>query len=189
MGGIDDESNDMKLRLALLAACTMVVLTACGSGSEGVLPSDANITLRNTLVDQGEPETAYPALFGLPDDAFDEFATMSADGPEFATALAQADTPVGDISGLYEIDLSENAIDVTLLPTADDPFWVNVFEDFPAGKIDRYYLTFSDPHGISGWSSSDSTVSLRIDSPTVAVIEMRQGYSMNPGTSFTIDLE
>ena len=76
-----------------------------------------------------------------------------------------------------------------MLPEADDPFWVNVFEVFPAGKVDRYHLTFSEPHGITGSTSSDSNVSLRIDSDTVVVIEMREGYSMNPGTSFTIDLE
>ena len=54
--------------------------------------------------------------------------------------MCQIPSRFGDISGLYEIDLSENSIDVTLLPTADDPFWVNVFEVFPEGKFDRYYL-------------------------------------------------
>ena len=178
----------MKLiKLALLGAVATLILTACGSS--GVLESGTEITLRNTLEEGGEAETSFPGLFGLPDDAFDEFATMSVDAPEFTEVLAQPDTPMGEISGLYEIDLSETAIDVTLLPTAEDPFWVNVFEDFPAGKFDRYYLTFSEPHGITGSVSSDSTVRLRIDSPTVVVIEMSEGYSMHPGTAFTIDLE
>lgn len=175
------------MKFAVLALLAALALAACGS--DGVLTSGTEITLRNTLEEGGGPETSFPGLFGLPDEAFDEFATMSADAPEFTQALAQPDTPMGEISGLYEIDLSETAIDVTLLPTADDPFWVNVFEDFPAGKFDRYYLTFSEPHGITGSTSSDSTVRLRIDSPTVVVIEMSEGYSMNPGTAFTIDLE
>ena len=182
------ERNVMKLmKLVLLAATAMLALTACAS--DGVLTSGTEITLRNTLQDPGEPETSFPGLFGLPDDAFDEFATLSADEPEFTAALAQLDTPFGDISGLYEIDLSENSIDVTLLPTADDPFWVNVFGVFPEGKFDRYYLTFSEAHGITSGTSSDDTVSLRIDSPTVAVLELSEGYDMNPGTTFSIELE
>lgn len=96
---------------------------------------------------------------------------------------------MGDISGLYEINLSENAIEFTLLPTADDPFWVNVFEVFPAGKFDRYYLTFAEPHGITSGTSNNSSVALRVDSPTVVVVEISEGYDMNPGTAFTIDLE
>lgn len=178
----------MKLKtLTAIGVLSILLLSACGSN--GPLASGTDITLRNTLQDPGEPETAFPALFGAPEDAFDEFGAFSADDAEFPTALAQLGTPVGDISGLYEIDLAESSITFTLLPTADDPFWMNIFEVFPEGKFDRYYLTFSEPHGIESSTSDNSSVALRIDSPTVAVVEISEGYDMNPGTVFTIDLK
>lgn len=165
-----------------------VIVAACGSDT-GPLNGAGDITLRNTLEEGGGPETAFPALFGLPEDAFDESGRFSTEQSEFPTALAQPETPLGEISGLYDIDLSEDQIAFTLLPTADDPFWVNVFEVFPAGKFDRYYFTFDAEHGVTGFESSDETVRLRIDSPTVLVVEISEGYDMNPGTAFTITLE
>lgn len=157
--------------------------------ASGGLPVGADITLRNTLEEEGSPETAFPALFGQSEDAFDEFSTLSLDEVEFATALAQPGTPVGDISGLYEIDMTGSEIHFTLLPTADDPFWVNVFEDFPPGKFDRYYLTFSEPHNVESFRSSNNAVTLRVDSPTVLVVEIGEGYEMHPGVSFHIHVE
>ncbi len=179
-------------RLSLLAILPLAVLAACGSDDDGaseVLPIGADVTLRNTLQDPGQPETAYPSLFEQPEDAFDEFGTVSNTDTEFPTALAQPETPMGEISGLYEIDLTGNSISFSLLPTADNPFWSNVFEVHPEGKFDRYYLTFSEPHNIESFSSDNSSVNLRIDSPTVAVVELGAEYDMNPGTEFTIDVE
>ena len=152
------------------------------------LTEGVDITLRNTLQDPGEAEIPYSGLFMLADDAFDEFGTLSNSTSEFATALAQPGTQLGDISGLYDIDFTENSIDFTLLPTADDPFWQNVFGVFPAGKFDRYYFTFSEPHNISGFTSNNSSVNLRIDSETVIVVEISEAYDMKPGISFSIDL-
>ena len=74
-------------------------------------------------------------------------------------------------------------------PDGNYPHSENVFEVFPEGKFDRYYLTFSEAHGITSGTSSDDTVSLRIDSSTVAVLELSEGYDMNPGTTFSIELE
>ncbi|MEM8923076.1 MAG: hypothetical protein AAGD35_06210 [Actinomycetota bacterium] len=177
----------MKIGTTMLAAgLGLVALSAC-SDDAALLPDGADVTLRNTLEEEG-PETAFPALFGEPDDAFDEFGTVG-DGAEFPTALAQDGTPAGDISGLYEIDLTDDSISFTLLPAADDPFWVNVFSVFPAGKFDRYYFTFSEEHNVEGFTSDNDSVALRVDSPTVLVVEISEGYDMNPGTAFTIDLE
>jgi len=153
------------------------------------LTEGVNITLRNTLQDPGETEKTYPSLFGEADNAFDERATLSNSTAEFSTALAQAGTPFGDISGLYNIDFTETSINFTLLPTASDPFWQNVFGVFPAGKFDRYYFTFSEPHNISGSSSNNNSVSLRIDSETVIVVEISEAYDMNPGAAFSITLD
>ena len=175
-------------RIVALLLASLLALSACGSDTEP-LADAGEITLRNTLEEGGGPETAFPALFELPEDAFDEFATFSNDSSEFPAALAQPDTPFGPISGLYDIDLTNDAINFTLLPTEEDPFWVNVFEVFPAGKFDRYYFTFAEEHGVKGFESNDDTVTLRIDSPTVLVVEISEGYDMNPGTTFTIDLD
>ncbi|MEM6831718.1 MAG: hypothetical protein AAF551_14505, partial [Bacteroidota bacterium] len=153
-----------------------------------IISEDIDITLRNTLQNPGEDEVPYPALFGLTEDAFDEHATLSLDESEFATALAQTSTPVGDISGLYRIDISGNAIKFRLLPEADDPFWQSVFEVYPAGKFDRYYLTFSAPHNITSFTSNNASVNLRIDSETVIVVEIGEGYDFNPGVSFRLDI-
>lgn len=153
------------------------------------IPVGADVTLRNTLQDPGEPETAFPALFGQPENAFDEFGVVSASASEFPAALAQPGTPVGDISGLYDIDITGNSITFTMLPEADDPFWTNVFGDFPAGKFDRYYFTFSQPHSVESAQSSDGSVVLRTDSPTVLVVEIGEGYKMSPPQSFTIDVQ
>lgn len=183
-----------------LISCSLVLsaalaLSACGSSDDdntvatiGPLTQGVNLTLRNTL-EEGGPEGSFPGLFGLADDTFDETSTLSFSDSEFPTALAQAGTPVGDISGLYNIDLNQNSIAFTLLPTESDPFWVNVFGQFPAGKFDRYYLTFSEPHNIASATSSNRSVRLRIDSANVAVVEISEGYDLNPGMAFTIDLE
>ncbi len=181
-----------------LYPCAVVVtlmLSACDSDDDdlisGPLTSGVDITMRNTL-EEGMPEGSFPSQFGLADDTFDENATLSLTETEFPTALMQSGTPVGDIPGLYEIDLTADKISFTVLPAADDPFWsgvANVFGVFPAGKFDRYYFTFSQPHNISGATSSNSAVRLRIDSDTVAVVEIGAGYELNPGVSWTIDLE
>ncbi len=179
-------------KLILLALLGVLTFSSCGNDDEEVvvqpLTEGVNITLRNTLQDPGEAEQTYPSLFSLADDAFDEAATLSTASSEFATALAQPGTPFGDISGLYDINFTENSISFNLLPSATDPFWQNVFGVFPAGKFDRYYFTFSAPHNIAGFTSNNSSVNLRIDSDTVIVVEISEGYDMNPGISFSISL-
>ncbi len=152
------------------------------------LSEGMDITLRNTLQDPGEPEVPYSGLFGLADDAFDEFATLSNTVSEFPTALAQTGTPFGDISGLYDIDFTENSIEFTALPDETDPFWTNVFGVFPAGKFDRYYFTFAEPHNIVSGASNYVSVNLIVESPTVIVVEISEGYDLNPGISFFISL-
>ena len=183
--------NKVTAVVAAFALMLGLVLTAAPADAQGSgpIPEGADVTLRNTLQDPGESETPFPALFGQPVDAFDENGTVSFGASEFPTALAQPGTPVGDISGLYEINMTAGSISFTMLPAADDPFWVNVFGDFPAGKFDRYYFTFSEPHGIEGFSSSNSSVALRIDSPTVVVVEISEGYEMSPPRSFRIDVQ
>ncbi len=178
-------------KIFFLSLLGILVFSSCKDDEDNTLPlsEGVNITLRNTLQDPNEAEGTYASLFGQADNAFDEVATLSNSVAEFSTALAQDGTPIGDISGLYNIDFTDSKIDFTLLPTADDPFWQNVFGVFPAGKFDRYYFTFSEPHNISSYSSNNSSVNLRIDSETVIVVEISEAYDMNPGISFSITLD
>jgi len=179
-------------KLLLLALLGILAFSSCKDDDEDVqspLTEGIDITLRNALQDPGMAEGTYPALFGLADDAFDEFATLSNSASEFTSALGQMGTPFGDINGLYNIDFTETSIEFTLLPDETDPFWPMQFGVFPAGKFDRYYFTFSEPHNISGFTSNDGTVSLRIDSDTVIVVELSEGYDFNPGKSFRIALD
>lgn len=69
-----------------------------------------------------------------------------------------------------------------------DPFWIQQFGVFPAGKFDRYYFTYAQPHGITSANSNNSSVQLRIDSETVVIVEISEGYDFNPGIAFSIDL-
>ena len=174
-------------KILFVALLGLISLSSCGDDEP--LTEGVNITLRNTLQDPGEAEVTYPSLFGQADDAYDEFAELSNSSTEFATALAQAGTPAGDINGLYAIDFTENSISFDVLPDNSDPFWTNVFGLFPAGKTDRYYFTFSEPHNISGFSSTNSSLNVRIDSETIIVVELSEGYDLQPGVSFSVELD
>ena len=182
----------MKLnRILFFALLGVLAFSSCKDDDDNTQPltEGVNITLRNTLQDPNEAEVTYPSLFGQADDAYDEFATLSNSTTEFATALAQAGTPAGDINGLYSINFTETTISFSVLPDDTDPFWVNVFGLFPAGKTDRYYFTFSEPHNITGFTSTNSSLNVRIDSDTVIVVELSEGYDLQPDVSFTVDLD
>ncbi len=174
-------------KIIFLSLLGLLTFSSCGD-DDTPLTEGVGITLRNTLQDPGQAEGTYSGLFGLADDAFDESGTLSNSGSEFPTALAQAGTTFGDISGLYDVDFTEDKIIFTLLPDANDPFWSMQFGEFPAGKFDRYYFTFSEAHNISGATSSNSSVRLRIDTDRVVVVEISEAYDFSPGISFTIDL-
>ena len=177
-------------KILIFALLGIFSISSCGDDDElQPLMEGVDITLRNTLQDPNEAEVTYPSLFGQADDAYDEFATLSNSTLEFATALAQEGTPAGDINGLYAIDFTENNINFRVLPENSDPFWVNVFGLFPADKTDRYYFTFSVPHNITRYSSDNNFLNLRIDSDTVIVVELSEGYDLQPGVSFTVNLE
>ncbi len=175
-------------KILLIAILGVAFLSSCGDDAEALVEG-TNITLRNTLQDPGEAEGSYPSLFGLADNAFDEFATLSYSAVEFAGALGQTGTPFGDINGLYAIDFDADKITFTLLPDSTDPFWPMQFGTFPDGKFDRYYFTLSEAHNITGSTSSDENVSLIIDSDNVIVVEISAGYDFNPGKTFSIELE
>lgn len=182
-----------KLSLALVTG--LLFFSSCSDDDDITTPpltQNVSITMRNTLQDPGESEVTYPSLFGQADNAYDENATLSNTNVEFATALAQNGTPVGNISGLFKIDFTENTIKYTVLPQLDDPFWGGmavVFGVTPQGKFDRYYFTFSKEHNIKGFTTSDPAINLRIDSNKIVVVEIGAGFNLQPGATFTINLK
>ena len=184
-----------KIKILVTAMVSILALASCSNNDDtNVTPlqEGINITLRNTLQDPGKDEVTYPALFEQADDAYDEFATLSNTTEEFATALAQTGTSAGDVSGLYNIDLTTNSIRFTVLPELTDPFWggfADIFGVTPTGKTDRYYLTFSEAHTITGFTTDGTGINLRIDSDKVIVVEVGAGFDLQPGATFSIILE
>ncbi len=183
----------MKRLMTILATLTGLLaalfMTASPAAAQAgcALPEGASILMHNTLESGGEPEISYPAVFGLEDDAlFDETATLAFGSVEFPTALAQPDTPFGPVSGLFSIDIEADGISQVILPEMDDPFWSQVFNTYPAGDFDRYYLTFSEPHGVTGATSDNVSASLRIDSDTTMVVEIGEGWEQVTGNAFEL---
>ena len=154
----------------------------------------AMVTVRNTIQDPTDPgqveETVFATFFGLAEDGLDLTASVS-DGAEFPETLA-VDLSAGGgptVNALYSIDLSPSAITFELVATASDPFWSDIYGVITPDKYDRYYFTFAEPHHISGFTSTDDSVNLRIDSDTVVVVEVGEGFDVKPGAGFTIELE
>ena len=185
------------LKITLAAVLGLFTFASCSDDDDDnpVFPLEEgiNITMRNTLQDPDSAEVTYASLFGQPDDAYDESAMLSNSSIEFATALAQTGTPVGDINGLYAIDLTENSITYTVVAAQNDPFWgtggiADIFGVTPAGKTDRYYLTFSASHNIKSFNTNATGVNLRIDSTNVIVVEVGEGFDVQPGATFSISL-
>jgi len=178
-------------RILVLTLIGLMSLSSCGDDDDDnvkPLKEGVEITLRNTLQDPNEDEVTYASILGAADDAYDENATLSNTTTEFATALAQNGTPLGDISGLYSINFTETTIEFSVLPDSSDAFWSRVYGLFPTGKFDRYYFTFSEAHNIAGFTSDNSSLNVRIDSDKVIVVELTAGYDLQPGVSFTVNL-
>ncbi|MEN0050423.1 MAG: fasciclin domain-containing protein [Bacteroidota bacterium] len=162
------------------------VITTSSTIEEGT-----TVTVRNTYNDFEVAEVSFAAFLGLPEDGLDLTSTSSNTMLEFPDVLAIDLSGFGGpvITGLYDIDITESSIEYTLLPTLGNPFWEPNFRTLEAGVRDRYYLTFSAPHNISDFTVSDPAINLRIDSDTVAVVEVREGFEFRPGASFVITLK
>jgi len=51
------------------------------------------------------------------------------------------------------------------------------------------FIVLDEAQDVSGFSSSNSAVNLRIDSDKVLVVEIKEGYDFKPDQNFTITLE
>ena len=139
-----------------------------------------SIAIRNTFqgieITDGVEERIED-LFGAPAGSL-EATTTVVNGVEFPAYLL----------GLYDIDVNENSIEYTLVAQADDPNYGSLFRTIEAGSFDRYYITLGLEHNVESFTSSDPAVNLRIDSDTILVVEIGEGFVFEPGASFTITL-
>lgn len=139
-----------------------------------------SVTVTNTF--QGTAftmgvEEAIEDLFMQPAGSLAATANTS-DGVEFPAYLL----------GLYDIDIDENSISFEVVAGANDPNYGSLFRILEADTYDRYYFTFAVAQNVNGFTSSNASVNLRMDSDRVMVVEIGEGYDFKPGQSFTITL-
>lgn len=160
-----------------------ILITSCNSKVDEIqmpIKSGTSVTVTNTFTGTAQTngvETTIEDFFGQPAGSLAASATVST-AVEFSAYLL----------GLYDIDISTDRIDFVLVAAADDPTYIDFFRTLEAGTTDRYYLTFDEAHEIDSFTSNDPSVTLRIDSNSMIVVEIGEGFSFNPGSSFSITL-
>ena len=140
----------------------------------------SSVTVTNTFESvafTNGAEQAIEDLFQVPAGSLAATANVG-DAVEFSAYLL----------GLYDIDMDENSISFEVVAQAGDPTYGDLFRTLEAGTTDRYYLTFENAQEVNGFTSSNASVSLRIDSDKVLVVEIGEGFDFNPGSTFTITL-
>ncbi len=168
-----------KLLNTLLALALVILVTSCGD-DDTPIELGTGVTISNTfqsdMITAGN-ETTIEELFQLEAGALFSSSTIS-DNVEFPAYLL----------GLYDVDISESSISFELVAAQDDPTYKDLFRTLEAGTTDRYYLDFNASHNVESFTSNNSSVSLRIDSDNVLVVEIGEGFNFNPGSQFTITL-
>ncbi len=162
---------------------SLATFTSCGDDDDDpVIPITlgSSVTVTNTFQStaftQGT-ELPIEELFQLDAGSLAATADVST-GVEFPAYLLN----------LYDIDIAENIISFDVVALADDPNYGTLFRVLEADTYDRYYLTFDTAQEVTGFTSSNAAVNLRIDSDKVLVVEIGEGYDFNPDQSFTITL-
>ncbi len=180
----------LNLKTLLLAfAFGTFVLSSCSDDDEvkiNPITLGTEVTVTNTLQTAADPslggtggtELPIETIFGLAENALAGTATVS-DSIEFSAFLM----------GLYDINISENSIQYTLVAAADDPIYSGFFRTLEAGTYDRYYFNFDAAQNITGFTSSNSSVTLNVISATKIAVEIGEGFDFNPGATFTITLK
>jgi len=155
---------------------------SCGDDDDVASPIvvGSSVTVTNTFQSTAftmDAELAIEDLFQVPSGSLAATATV-ADAVEFSAYLLN----------LYDIDIDGNSIKFEVVAQADDPTYGDLFRVLEPATFDRYYLTFAQAQNVTGFTSSNSSVSLRIDSDQVLVVEIGEGYDFKPGQNFTITL-
>ena len=169
------------LFLALL--CSLFTFSACSDGDADVstpITVGSNVTVTNTFQSTAftmDAELAIEDLFMQPAGSLAASASVG-DGVEFSAYLLN----------LYDINIDENTIRFEVVAQSDDPTYGDLFRVLEPDTFDRYYLTFDNAQDVNGFTSSNASVNLRIDSDKILVLEIGEGYDFKPGQNFTITL-
>lgn len=167
------------LKFTYLLLAVLITMNACKKDDDPI-SKGSSVTVTNTFQSTAftmDAELAIEDLFMQPAGALAATATVDS-GLEFDNYLLN----------LYDIDIDENSIVFTCVAELDDPNYGTLFRVLEPATFDRYYFTFDEAQNVSGSSSSNSSVSLRIDSERVLVVEIGEGYDFKPGQNFTITL-
>lgn len=159
---------------------SLLTFSSCGDDTTVPITLGSSVTVTNTFQSTSftmGAEQAIEDLFQMPAGSLASTANVSA-AIEFPAYLLN----------LYDIDIDENSIRFEVVAQSDDPTYMDLFRILEADTYDRYYLTFEEAQEVSGFTSSNSSVNLRIDSDKVLVIEIGEGYDFKPGQNFTITL-
>lgn len=173
----------LKLNFLLLAILTATVFTSCSDDDNTTTPITlgSNVTVTNTFQSTAfteDAELAIEDLFQMPTGALAATATINAN-VEFSAYLLN----------LYDIDINENSIRFEVVAQADDATYGSLFRILEADTYDRYYLTFDKAQNVNSFTSSNSSVKLRMDTNNILVVEIGEGYDFKPGQNFTITLK
>lgn len=158
---------------------SLYTFSGCG-GKDVPIASGSSVTVTNTFQSTAftmDAELAVEDLFMQPAGSLAATATVG-DGLEFGNYLLN----------LYDIDIDKNTISFTCVAEQDDPTYGTLFRVLEPATFDRYYFTFTKAQNVSGGSSSNASVNLRVDSDNVIVVEIGEGYDFKPGQNFTINL-
>ena len=159
---------------------SLVSFTSCDKDDDPAIIVGSSVTVTNTFQSTaftGGAESAIEDLFQVPAGSLAATSTVST-GVEFSNYLLN----------LYDIDIDGNSISFEVVAEAGDATYGDLFRVLEPATFDRYYLTFDNAQNVSGFSSNNPAVNLRIDSDKVLVVEIGEGYDFNPNAAFKIDL-
>lgn len=162
---------------------SVITFTSCSDDDDNVTPPitlGSGVTVTNTFQSTAftmDAELAIEDLFMMDAGALAATSTVN-NTVEFPAYLLN----------LYDIDINENSISFDIVAEAGDPTYGDLFRVLEANTYDRYYLTFANAQNVNSFTSSNTSVNLRIDSANVLVVEIGEGYDFNPDQSFTITL-
>lgn len=172
--------NFSKLNVFFLGLLfTAIIFCSCGD-DDPAIKNGSNVTVTNTFQSTAftmDAELAIEDLFQAPAGSLAASATVGS-GVEFSNYLLN----------LYDIDIDERSISFTCVAQSDDPNYGTLFRVLEPATFDRYYLNFTEPQNVEGFSSNNASVNLRIDSDKILVVEIGEGYDFKPGQNFKISL-
>lgn len=169
--------------LLLGMAFSLFTFSSCSDDDDSTPPIalGSTLTVTNTfqsIAFTSEAEVAIEDLFDVTAGSLAANATVDDDAVELSAYLL----------GLYDIDIDETSISFEVVAQEGDPTYGDLFRILEDGTRDRYYLIFDAAQNVSGSSSDNSSVNLRIDSDKILVVEIGAGFDFKPGASFTIEL-